>query len=293
MGANMALPYGSWLGSEIRDSYWAPRDLVRECGRFLEEIDPVISTTSANRCAVLYSVASTMSATVNWDLFNDRGAFFDLADEGPTPAIHYWETIKRLSRDGHTFDVVIAPDTELRKNDLTSPRLSRYEVLVVVSAWALAAEQHQEILRYLDAGGRVILFGDYAIAQPGARDALIAHKNVMAVGSLGEILPLVPRQILVSDDRELGLNIQQAPSGGISVHLVNYDYIESDDVVRRRRNVAVRIEHPAPTSAMLYRPGRPPDELAVAASGDWSSFVIPELDTYAVVHLRTTVPGAG
>ncbi len=293
MGANMALPYGSWLGSEIRDAYWAPRDLVRECGRFLEEIDPVLSATSANRCAVLYSVASTMSATVSWDLFNDGGAFFELADEGPTPAVHYWETIERLSRDGFTFDVVIAPDTVLRKNDLTSEQLSRYSVLIVVSAWALSAEQHQEILRYLDAGGRVALFGEYAIALPGARDALVAHRGVTAVHSLDEIPSQVPRQLHVSDDRDLGLNIQQAPSGGISVHLVNYDYVDSDDAVRRRRNLDVRVEHPAPTSAILYRPGQPPTELAVTAVGVWSSFTIPELDTYAVVHLRDAVSGAG
>ncbi len=293
MGANMALPYGSWLGSEIRDSYWAPRELVRECGRFLEEIDPLLSAASANRAAILYSVASTMSATVNWDLFNDDGAFFELADEGPTPAVHYWDTIERLSGDGLTYDVVIAPDTDLRKNDLTSDRLARYEVLVVVSAWALAAEQHQEILRYLDAGGHVVLFGDYANALPGARDALVAHRNVTVAGSLDAIPSLMPRQIHLSDGADLGLNIQQTQSGEISVHLINYDYVESNDAVRRRQNLEVRVEHQASASAILYRPGQEPAELPVAASGGWSSFVIPELDTYAVVHLKEVASAAG
>ena len=290
MGANMALPYGSWLGSEIRDSYWAPPALVRECGRFLEEIDPLLSVTSANRAAVLYSVASVMSATVNWDLFNKEGAVFDLADAGPAPAKNYWEAIRRLSNDGATYDVVIAPDTALRKNDFSAEGLARYGVLVVVSAWALEAEQHAEILSYLDGGGRVVLFGDYANALPGAREALVAHANVTVAASLDAIPELLPRQIEVSDGADLGLNLQKAPCGGISVHLINYDYVARHDAVRRRENLEVRVAHVAPASAMLHRPGLPPAELPVATSGGWSWFTIPELDAYAVVHLAEVSP---
>ncbi len=33
MGANMALPYGSWLGTEIEDAYWVPHDLAVEARR--------------------------------------------------------------------------------------------------------------------------------------------------------------------------------------------------------------------------------------------------------------------
>ena len=55
MGANMSLPYGSWLGTEIRNSYWAPRELVVEIGSFLKRIDHLISSTSPapHRGAVL------------------------------------------------------------------------------------------------------------------------------------------------------------------------------------------------------------------------------------------------
>lgn len=287
MGANMALPYGSWLGSQIRDSYWAPRELVRECGQFLEEIDAIISPRSANRTAVLYSVASTMSATVNWDLFNDQGAFFELADEGPTPAVHYWALIERLSGAGATYDVVVAPDPELRADDLTAERLARYETLVVVSAWALDETQHAQLLRYVDNGGRLILFGDYANRVSGARAALLARERVTEVGSLDEISGLLPRDLVISDSAELGVNIHAAPAGGVSVHLVNYDYNDAADAVRPRRDVEVRVRHTGGTRAWLYRPGLAPIQIAVTAMDGWLTFTVPEIATYAVVHLPT------
>ena len=52
MGTGMTLPYGSWLGSEIEDSYWAPKILANEVGQFLESIDGLRSHTSANEAAV-------------------------------------------------------------------------------------------------------------------------------------------------------------------------------------------------------------------------------------------------
>ncbi|MGI3786509.1 MAG: hypothetical protein ACRYG2_37675, partial [Janthinobacterium lividum] len=43
MGGNMSLPYGSWLGSVTKDSFWAPRDLCVEVGDFLASVDSLTS----------------------------------------------------------------------------------------------------------------------------------------------------------------------------------------------------------------------------------------------------------
>jgi hypothetical protein len=72
MGTSMTLPYGSWLGSEIEDSYWAPKVLTDEVGQFLESIDGLRSRVSANEVAVLYSVAGNLQADVDSDKWAAR-----------------------------------------------------------------------------------------------------------------------------------------------------------------------------------------------------------------------------
>jgi hypothetical protein len=53
MGANLTVPYGSWMGSEIEASFSLPDDLALDIQSFLKQIDPLLSAVSGNDVAVL------------------------------------------------------------------------------------------------------------------------------------------------------------------------------------------------------------------------------------------------
>ena len=57
-GANMTVPYGSWMGATIQDSFWAPHDLLVEIQDFIADTEQLRSADSANEVAVVYSVPS-------------------------------------------------------------------------------------------------------------------------------------------------------------------------------------------------------------------------------------------
>ena len=47
------------------------------------------------------------------------------------------------------------------------------------------------------------------------------------------------------------------------------------------------MRHTGGTRAWLYRPGLAPIQIAVTAMDGWLTFTVPEIATYAVVHLPT------
>ena len=58
-GANMTVPYGSWMGSTIEDSFYAPHDLLVEVQDFLADHDDLYQRRTHHELAVVFSVEST------------------------------------------------------------------------------------------------------------------------------------------------------------------------------------------------------------------------------------------
>ena len=289
MGANMSLPYGSWFGTEERDAYWAPRDLVNETGQFLRQIDPLLSPVSPHRTAVVYSVRSLMDLTIDSDQFNDVDRWFPVHEQTDVPPSSYWETVEALSRSTRTFDVVVLPDEVLRANDVDAESLRRYDTVVLPDVWGVSAEQHRALLGYLDGGGRVVLQGAYGgeLDDAVVRE-LVDHAGTVRSGSVEETVAAVEPEVLVDLGTSGAVSLQVAPAGGWAVHLVNYDYDQGSDRVRPRADLAVQVRTDQPfTRATVHAPGRATLDVEVVAGADGTvEVVLPLLETYAVVHLR-------
>ncbi|MGB4137599.1 MAG: hypothetical protein WA971_13600 [Microbacterium sp.] len=285
MGANMSLPYGSWLGTEVKGSYWAPRALTAEVGQFLKAIDPLISNESANSTAVVYSVASIVRNTIDSDQFFDFDRWYQRVEATDARPASYWETIEGLSRGGRVFDSVVFPDEELRTTDVTAAALDRYATVVVPDAWAVSPGQHELLLGYLERGGRVLVHGAYGTELPGGADAVLAHPNTTVTGSIADVVAQVPQDVVAELGELAAVNLHALADGTLALHVVNYDYDEDADSIRTRHDVRLGVTVPASSSTVtVHAPGRDPLTIAAEVVDGVTTVTLPVLDTYAVVH---------
>ncbi|PDQ36020.1 MAG: hypothetical protein B5766_02430 [Candidatus Lumbricidophila eiseniae] len=287
MGANMSLPYGSWLGTEVKDSYWVPRSLAVEVGQFLKSIDEVTSNRSIHRTAVVYPVASIMRATIDSDQFFDGDRWYPRIEAVDARPQSYWETIEHLSRSSRVFDAVVFPDEALRPTDLDAAALTRYSTVVLPQAWNVSTSQHEMLVQYLDAGGLLVVHGAYGTELPdGQVQRVLDHERTTTVTEVTEIAALTPEDIVAELGELAAASIHALADGTVALHLVNYDYDCEADRIRERcgLTVGVRVTHEV-TTAELYAPGAEPVRLPVAVTDGVASVTIPVCATYAIVHL--------
>ncbi len=286
MGASMSLPYGSWLGTEVKDSYWVPKELAVSTGQFLVSIDDITSVASQHKTAVVYSVASTMRAMMDSDMFTDNGRWFEPVTAPDLRPSSYWEVIEHLSRNGRVFDVVVLPDEVLRPNDVTAERLGAYATVVVPDAWNISPAQHDELVAYLAAGGSVVINGAYGTELPaGAAAAVLEHANTTVVPGIAEIAAHTPEEVVGHLDELSAASIHALADGSLALHVVNYDFDDEADRVRPRAQFSIGIRTDRAFSrAELRQPGAEPRELPITVADGTASVVIDRLDLYAVVH---------
>ncbi len=285
MGANMALPYGSWLGTEERDSYWVEPALLAECGGFLAEIDPFISDQSPHTTAVVYSVATMMRPTLDSDQFNDHGRWFPPV-RSAAPPVRYWEVLEELSRHDTTFDVVVLPDEELRPNDVDAERLSRYRTVVLPTVRDLGVDQHRAIVDFARSGGSVLVVGDYGIGLPAGLSAeLFALPSVRRLAPDDPVAPLIHPETRTELGPLGAVSVHRLAGDGIAVHLLNYDYRSDTDAVAPRIDTVVSVAVGLRAdSAVLHRPGVEPVRLDARPDGpDRVAVTVPTFATYAVI----------
>lgn len=287
MGATMALPYGSWLGNEIQDAYWVPQALAAATGQFLERIDPLLSAQSPHRTAVVSSVASLMRDWIDGDQNNEGDRWYPPVAQPDLPPTSYWPVVEHLSRSARCYDVVVLPDEGLRGNDVTAASLARYDVVVLPDVWAVSPAQHAELVAYLDAGGRVVVHGAYGTALPDdAAARLLGHSGTVLAASVADVAGLVTDDVEVPLGDRAAVSLQLAPAGGVAVHLVSYDHDAEADANRPVRDLPVTVRVGGPfVTATVVRPDAPDRRVPLERVDDGWRVVVPELTTYAVVHL--------
>lgn len=286
MGANMSLPYGSWLGTEVKDSYWVPKSLAVETGRFLASIDDVTSNVSAHSTAVVYSVPSVMRAMMDSDMFSDEGRWFEPVTAVDARPSSYWETIEHLSRSGRTFDSIVLPDESLRQDDTSAETFAPYDVVVVPDAWNISRRQHDALADYLASGGSVVVNGAYGTELPdGVAADVRDHERTVRTDDVSSISLLVPQDVEGEFDESTATSIHRLADGTTAVHVVNFAYDETTDSVAPRKafSVGVRLEKPA-RSATVHRPGSEPVAVPIATADGVTTATVDQLDLYAVVH---------
>ena len=278
-GANMTVPYGSWMGATIEDSYYAPHDLATEVQTFLAEHEDLFSKDSANRVAVVFSIESTRAAISRQDQSDNLTNARDESVEVP-----YRVVTERLARAAVPFDVVLFPDAVTADDRIGAHSIEAYATVILPDCAFLTPGQAAAVRTYADGGGCVVVIGGLGDNLPEAeREALLAHPQVRraSLGDVDEFLPL-GRQVVVEAD--CSVNIQRLADGSAAVHVVNYAYDAAVDEVAVLPGVELAVELDQPrrhATAISATGGR--WELEVESDGAHQRVRLPELGLYTVV----------
>jgi hypothetical protein len=229
LGANMSVPYGSWMGSVIQDSFWAPHDLCVEIQKFLADHENLFSPRTCSDTAVIFSLESNFQLVARRDLFADNRANVSGSEKIP-----FWEVCDRLSAAVQPYDVIFFPDGDLRPDRLSPQDLAQYHTLILPDVRFLTPAQIELLGQTLSAGGRLLVLGELGLNLPEAqRAALLNHPGVTRLPdplsfTVSE-LPLGPQARLEGAD-DLAIHLQRV-EGGAAVHLLRYAYNEAQDRV--------------------------------------------------------------
>ncbi|MDQ3767210.1 MAG: beta-galactosidase [Actinomycetota bacterium] len=229
LGANMSVPYGAWMGSEIQDSFHPPHDLCAEIQTFLADNEDLYSRRTYSEIGVIFSVESNFRLQSGGDVLSDNTLNAIGSDVPP-----FWHVCDALSDAAQPYDVIFFPDGELRADDLCAEDLERYAVLVLPQCSFLTLPQAALLQRYIESGGRVLALGDTgANLSPEVREPLIQHArwSVDRLGGSGlAALWAAAPQVRLTPSVDAAVNLQRI-DGGAAVHLIRYDYDGSLDRV--------------------------------------------------------------
>jgi hypothetical protein len=278
----MTAPYGSWMGSTIEDSFYAPHDLLVEIQGFLADHDDLYQRRTQHELAVVFSVESTRELISRQDASDNLRNARDESVRVP-----YRVVAATLAGASEPFDVVLFPDGVTAPDRVSPDSLHRYATVVLPDCAFLTGAQVAAVEAYLAAGGRVVVTDRLGVDLPAdVRQRLLAHSGVHHA-AMDDLPALTPLGRQVSIDGDLGVNVAALADGSAAVHLVNYGYDADADGVRVLRDVDLTIRLPFdPVAATLVQPGREPVTLPVRGSAEASVVTLPALGVYSVVVLR-------
>ncbi|GAA4572377.1 hypothetical protein GCM10023176_35190 [Micromonospora coerulea] len=231
MGSNMSVPYGSWMGSVIEDSFYAPHELASGIQAFLADHEQLFARRTANDVAVVFSVESTRELIGKADAGDNTT---NARDE--SVVVPYRVVTKTLSDAAVPYDVVIWPDGVTAPDRSSTKALLRYSTVILPDVFALTEGQVAAVEGYLAAGGTVVVTDRVASSLPRHAGVRTARRAV-----LDELLPH-GRQ--VETTVSAAANVQHLADGSYALHLVNYDYDRDADAVRALTDVPLRVRLP-------------------------------------------------
>src|SRR4051794_25213507 len=206
LGANMSVPYGSWMGSVIEDSFYAPHDLATEVQAFLADNDGLFAGQTVNDVAVVFSVESTRELIGKADA-NDNTT--NLRDE--SVVVPYRVVTGTLANAAVPFDVVIWSDGVTAPDRASAETLARYSTVVLPDVHAVTDGQLAAIEGYLAGGGTVVVTDRVADNLPSHDRVRSAHRAVLA--------ELLPHGRQVDTTASVAANIQHLADGSYALHL--------------------------------------------------------------------------
>ncbi|MEA2527927.1 MAG: hypothetical protein QOF73_5154 [Thermomicrobiales bacterium] len=285
LGANMSVPYGAWLGSIEEDSFWAPHDLCVEIQSFLADNEHLFSRSTYHEVGVVFSVESNFRRVARRDQFaNNR------LNVSGNVSIPFWDICDSLSNAAHPYDVVFFPDGELRPDTLTVEDLLPYRTLILPDCHILTPAQAKLIAGYLEQGGHVLVWGEFAANLPDAdRQRIVEHPGVRvaeidAPFSVERVAD--GPQVLLDESPDLALCIQRVARGA-AVHLIRYDYDEESDAtpVLPELTIEVRLPNRFERLAIHSPVGEVRGELTT--NGDVHRLVLRDVPLYCVAVLES------
>lgn len=233
-GANMSVPYGSWMGSVIEDSFYAPHGLATEIQTFLADHEQLVARPTVNEVAVVFSVESTRELIGKADASDNTT---NLRDE--SVVVPYRVVTKTFADAAVPFDVVIWSDGVTAPDRASAEALARYATVVLPDVYAMTDAQVAAIEGYLAGGGTVVTTDRVAATLPKHENVRTAHRAV-----LDELLPHGRQVDTTTPQGAVASNLQQLADGSVALHLVNYAYDRDADAVRTLTDVPLRVRLP-------------------------------------------------
>jgi hypothetical protein len=271
LGANMSVPYGSWMGSVIEDSFSAPHGLAVEIQDFLADHEQLFARRTANEVAVVFSVGSTRELIGKADTSDNTT---NARDE--SVVVPYRVATNTLANAAVPFDVVIWADGVTGPDRASAEALRRYSTVILPDVHALTDTQVTAIEEYLAGGGTVV-------ATDRTDPRLPRHENVRSAshGVLDELLPH-GRQVRTSVP--VAANLQLLADGSCALHLLNYDYDQATDQVRTVPEVPVQVRLPKEKErATLVAGDGARTVVEVSRVDGFHAVTLPELGIYSIV----------
>ncbi len=272
-GCNMSVPYGSWMGNEIRDAFWAPQLVTEQIQDFLYEHDECYPRCKSKSVAVLYSYGSYYWRDSNKGSGANgmQDSYVSLMDVTATEwldpdmkPVPFWDVIRALSDKNAQYDVVMLPDGELREDDFDQERIKEYPLIVVPDCYVLTENQQRILAEYAASGGKILVAGRIAEGSSLASE-LEGNSNVEFVSLKGDKAEYMSRFMNAFEPLYSGIapvccdadniGVQRYDADGRTwIHILNYAYDESTDCVSIMKELKLSVRNVADTEPVVYSP---------------------------------------
>ncbi len=271
LGVNMSIPYGSWMGSVIEDSYTAPHDLCLEVQNFQADHEELYSTNTYSETAVVFSVQSN----------------YDFAEQhGTKQKFPFWETCERLITEKQPFDVVMFPEGKLRPDSITLDMLAQYRTLVMPQCQLLTPAQAEVVKAFLNRGGRILVIGDFGTnLRADVRSELYAHPLLLRTTAFHSADLAGGPQVTMTGAPDMAINLQRVDLG-LAIHLIRYDYDEARDEVPilPQLNIDVRLPRPFRMAKVFSPTGEV--QVSMSAFKETHRLQLRDVPVYCVILLQ-------
>ncbi len=311
-GCNMSVPYGGWMGNTIKNAFYPPASVTAQVQGFLAEHEEYYSKDSSAMIMVAYSFPSyywrevTKSGGAN-ALVEDESILFykslDMESEGAS-RLPFWEVIHLMSDRQVIYDVRMFGDEDLRPDRVDVSQWQQYELIVLPECDFLTANQREELEKYIDRGGRLLMFGKTAENCPGWARQMAEKKNVIicanpasrgeAMELFGQVFEELNERIAQVKVRVEDVSLQNFVGvhchrnhGVNTIHLLNYHYDRKEDRVQPIEHVSLEARIPSEATSVrcMDLDGKEIPCQARAAQGRLT-VKLEKLPLYAVVEIR-------
>jgi hypothetical protein len=257
LGANMSVPYGAWMGSEIQDAFYAPHDVATEIQSFLADHEELFAPDTLHEVGVVFSIESNYRALAAREVMADNRT-----NELPEGEVPFGVVCAKLSDATQPYDVVFFPEGDLRQDSITREDLGRYRTLVLPDCSYLTAPQVEALSGYLDGGGRAVIVGAFAEnLSEKQREALRSHAGATTTDPLAfteSALDGGPQVRVEAGVTDLACTIRRVDDRA-ALHWIRYDHDDDADRVPVLDELRLSVRLPFhPRSAEALAPSGSP-----------------------------------
>lgn len=310
-GCNMSVPYGGWMGNTIKDAFYPPREVTEQVQGFLCDYDAWYSKDSGAKIMVAYSFPSyywrevTKTGGAN-ELVEDESILFYQSvdmDSEEASRLPFWEVIKLMSEKQAVYDVRMFGDEDVRPDRVGAEDWKQYELIVLPECSVLTKNQMEELEKYAQAGGKLLVFGKTAENCPAFTERLLSCDNVIfcdnpesrkeAMAQFEKVFDelngrIAQVKVTVADEAKQGFAGVHCHKNGsfFTIHLLNYNYDNEEDKVLPLAGVRLTArlpEHAGAVRCVSLAGGELPCD--IKKQDDMLEVFIPEMPLYAVVEV--------